>query len=338
MGCDVEFFAFREEPDISILRQAGWLKSWRLFKETDVKAWYLEGPSQDDDVTFFQPLQTKNPPASPETQEIATQLLDRIRQLGGDASLFHQSSFLICAALSNALDQSVIYVAGNDEGLDSYFSFDSGNLAGAKFEIDWDKAILVQQDGGVLVEELYQPGTDPDLAAPRTLHQIAREGVAAYFGAKTWLVSSDPYDFNENDYELICKKGEFPPKDVSLDLIMFRKFGYELSIRDLIKEISPYVERFLEEDLILAENDRRFKADRDSGEIASYATRYERNAKWYQRDLASGLIKFLWDVSGYISSLRPRPEFRSRSLNTVEYRADLLRRWAAIKFQSRFLG
>ena len=52
MGWRVCFFGFSRPPAKDVLEKAEWLTSWRLFHEPETEAWFLEGQSESDEITF----------------------------------------------------------------------------------------------------------------------------------------------------------------------------------------------------------------------------------------------------------------------------------------------
>ncbi|MCK0128570.1 hypothetical protein [Erythrobacter sp. F6033] len=334
----IEFFAFRDEPNVATLEAIDWLTGWRLFEQVDTEAWYLEGPSNEDGITFFEQLQTSSKPKARKIASLSSRILDRIIEEGGDKNLFDELTFLQCGVLSAKLEQPIIHVGGNDEGYDSFIEFDSGKLVGAKCEIDWDRALVIDQDGAMHVERFYPEGTDPDTAKPRYAHDIATRGTAAFFGAETWLISSDPYDFKQSNFRLIAEKGKAPPKIEHLSDVLYKRLGPSPKIGVILAEIEGYVDAALSVELISAENEARFKADEVTGGMSIYASNAHRETKGFQLMRHNQLKAFLIDLSSYTQALRPKPEFRRKDSNLPGVRSSLSMRWRTIKLAAKFLG
>lgn len=338
MGSYLEFFAFREEPNLSNLKKLDWLTAWRLFKQVDADAWYLEGPKEDDTISFCEELRFGELPIVPGVKGISDGIIKRAKPEAGNRVVFDERWFQLGAALSASLDQSVIHMAGDDIGCDSFCVFDRGVLIGAKLQVDWDKAMVVKKDGTILIERLYPPGTDPDLAESRMLHQIASEGAAAYFGAEDWLVSSDPYEFDQRNYKLLVKQGEAPAKKIWLSDTLFNRFGYEPRLREFVREIGPYIDAAVAPSLINAENEQRFEVGANLTQLVVYFGRCHQRPKLTQALLVRAIKEFLSDLSGYTRALRPKPEFRKGGSQLPEFQRSLARRWQSIKLQAQIFG
>jgi hypothetical protein len=315
MGCNVEFFAFREEPDSAKLKQIKWLT-----------------------ITFFEQVQAGAPPSDKKVDSLVGEIDRQIKAVGGTVCLFYSDRFRQCAALAKRLGQAVAHVGGNDEGLDGFAAFDGGKVIGASFEIDWDKGIVVAPDGTVAVAHYFPEGADEARVNPRMQNQNATTGLAAFFGADDWLVSSDPYDFDAGNYEFLAGQGEAPPVYKPFSAQLWDQLGPTLDLGGLFTALEPYVEKVLAADLGDADKDRRFTADEYPGGFLVYLNNLRLKPKWHQVPLFASLQSFLRDLSAYTRALRPKPEFRPSSFDGAGTRRGLVRRWQSLKLQARLLS
>ncbi len=340
MGCDVEFYAFREAPDVAKLQSTKWLPAWRLFKQKDANAWYLEGPTENASITFFEPLHLHGakPPMSAKIKAQAKAIRDRIKQEGGDVNLFDEYALRMCASLSAQLGQPVMFAGGNDEGFDCFISCEEGSLVEAKSDIHWYMAIVVGGDGTISIDQFFDPKADQNALIPRRECQSASEGTAAFFGADDWTITSDPHDFDASSYELVAEHGEAPQAELSLSEALFKRFGAKPQPRELLDEIAPYVDGALAEDLSDAENERRFDADTQTGQLVVYLGYCRQKPAFKHRHLMGALKALLSDLSGYTLALRPKPQFRKDNTGLERQRQALAMRWKAIKLEGRILG
>lgn len=344
MGCDVEFYAFREAPDVAKLNKINWLPAWRLFKQIDADVWYLEGPTdgptKNEPITFFEPLHFHGakPPMSARIKAQAKAIRDRIKEEGGDVNLFDDYALSLCASLSAKLGHAVIFAGGNDEGSDCFLHCDAGELVEAKLDIHWYMALLVSEGGPISIDQFFDPEADQTTLIPRLEYQSAVEGTAAFFGADDWTITSDPYDFDKTNYELIAQKGEAPQIELSLSDALFRRFGAKPQPRELLDEIAPYIDKALAEDLGLADNERRFDADKQTGQLVVYLGYCRDKPAFKHRHLMGALKALLSDLSGYTLALRPKPQFRKDNAGLERGRQAMAMRWKAIKLEGRILG
>ncbi|MEO1029476.1 MAG: hypothetical protein AAFX02_10530, partial [Pseudomonadota bacterium] len=184
MGAYLDFFGFNRAPDLATLNNIPWLTDWRLFHEPAASAWYLEGQSNESVPTFFEEVKWNPPPLPEALNTLFDQIKADIKRYKGDATQFDTHALHLAALLSKTLAQPIASFLGNDEGLDSCFVFDQGQLQSGGLEIAWDKELIVSADGTRQLRRIYAEGTsenDPGFT-PRYEHHIATEGARAFFG------------------------------------------------------------------------------------------------------------------------------------------------------------
>ena len=173
---------------------------------------------------------------------------------------------------------------------------------------------------------------------PRMQFQNATTGLAAFFGADDWLVSSDPYDFDADNYQFLAGQGEAPPEYKPFSAQLRDQLGPKLDLGRVFTVLDPYVEQVLAPDLSDADKDRRFAADEYPGGFLVYLHDLRQEPKWYQARLYASLRSLLSDMSAYTRALRPKPEFRPSSFKAESTRRALQRRWQALKLQARIFS
>lgn len=341
MGNSVSFFGFSSEPDVTKLDKLAWLRGWTLFSEAEVPAWYLEGPNATSEITFFEPLRTEKFAPDTNILTLAQTITSKIEEALGYTTLFRVDQFFQCAALSKVLGQTAICVLGDDEGLDSCFVFDRGTLTSAKIEIDWDKALIVNNAGAPELERLYPVGSDADdeNLQPRMLHQLATEQAKKYFGCRfRWTISADPVDaeLGKRSFKLVGKKGSAlkPPKE--LKRILEERLGANPKRRALISALAPIVETAMRPEFINEETQIRFDLDEQIGQCLAYVYGPPWDRKMNRNNFEQELLSFLTDLGSYTRPLRPKPEFRKNPDLLPRRRESLSSRWMRLKLETNF--
>ena len=341
MGNSVSFFGFSSEPDMTKLDKLAWLRGWTLFSEAEVPAWYLEGPSTTSDISFFEPLHAERFAPDANILKLANTIKDRIKKVHGQTSLFRVEQFSQCAAISKVLGQTAICVLGDDEGLDSCFVFDRGTLTSAKIEIDWDKALIVNNAGEPELERLYPVGSDADdeNLQSRMLHQLASEEAKKYFGCRfRWTISADPVDaeLDKRSFKLVGKKGSAlePPKE--LKRILEERLGANPKRRAIVSALAPIVETAMRPEFMNEEKQIRFDLDEQIGQCLAYVYGPPWDRKMNRNNFEAELLSFLTDLGSYTRALRPKPEFRKNPDWLPRRRKSLSSRWMLLKLGANF--
>ncbi len=320
MGCTVRFVAFTTSPDPGSLRALNWLTAFRLHKERDRAAWFLEGPSPDSEgVTFFEPLgvdrrEAGKLGAAAETE--AARLEAAIKGLGGDPGGL-DDDLVHALMLSAALRTSSLFVYGDDEGHDGAFVCSDGRLAGGRVQIDWNKALAIGADGSFTLESLHPRGADPnDASLGRPLYMIASAVAADYFGSSAPRpITSDPTELDPFAYSLVASKGaaeavlEHEAKR-RLSAIWSSQLSPAVKLRRYVALIDRYVSEALGADMIAAE--RRVRELEGGGLLqcslhVGFLVDVERRRGPYE-----ALRSYLHDLGAYMRELRPKPAFRRR--------------------------
>lgn len=327
------------EPDLSKLGQVPWLDGWRLFLDAMIPAWYLDGHNTIAEVILSSPLTVRQFDPDSDVLSIVKKIQEKIDLEKGAKSSFNKNAFLQCAALSKALDQSVICVFSDDEGSDSSFLFNQGELVKARMQIDWDKGLIVHKSGEVELERFYPEGTDPDDAdlKPRIIYQIAREETSTYFGDNfLWdeLIDPDAASSSGSSVNLIAQRGHAPKQNESFKAILKKKLGDKPDKKQIISALSPVVEAVITPGFSHASNQVRFNLDEQVGECYSYilSDPWERTKD--RTDFRTALQQFLSDLGSYTRALRPKPEFRKNPSVLPYRRSSLAARWAFLKLRS----
>lgn len=330
MGWRVCFFGFHRAPATDILLKTEWLTSWRLFHEPETGAYFLEGQSRSEEITFFEEVKTAGLSLSDEQRAVLTGIDSNITRNGGYRQLFDTYASEIAMLLSQELAQPVAAFVGDDEGVNSCFVFDRGHLVRGRLEIHWNKALAFDADGKANLEWLYPEGVsdnDPDFINSRMFFQIGIEEANAFFDRHSL---EDTLSFDRNlrpgAFVLKAQKGEpDPPIRRPIDELNER-LGVAPTKEQLLNAFAPVVEAILDEGFPDAPNAHRFEMDDRSTALLVYASNLRRHSSGQAR-FAEDLHPFLLDLSNYTRRLRPAPAFRKSSIDFLRWRQKLSAKW-----------
>jgi hypothetical protein len=339
MGWNICFLGFNRPPSIKTLEQIQWLKSWRLFHEPETGASFLEGQSLSETISFQEEIKTAKL-ALTESQKHQLENIDaEISKHGGYKELFDSYSAQIAMLLSQALNQPVASFVGDDEGTESCFIFDEGKLVRGRLEINWNKALSFDTDGNAELEWLYPEGMsddDPDFKMTRTMYQIGVEEADAFFDRHSLedTLSFDR-DFRPGQFLLKAQKGkpDLPirrPVDELTDFL-----GDAPTQKQVLAAFDPIVQAILDTDFPNAPNAHRFEMDERLGACSIYISRLIQLSP-QPSGFYKGIQKFLNDIGLYVRYMRPKPEFRKKSINARGWSRQLKRKWWFQNLRSKF--
>jgi hypothetical protein len=333
MGSNVAFFAFDEAPDVQALEAIGWLTGFRLFRRNARPEWYLEGPSSAaEGITFFEPLVADDAQlaAIGPVTEAAARLRTELKSLKKRSAGYDDEGLRQALALSAALERRVLHVCGNDESLDCGFICQDGVILRGRLQLDWNKAAAIE-DGRIRVEALYPEGTDPDTAEPRRMYALGSQEAAAFFGSEApWPISSDPYDIQAQEYELVASKGSAEPLYQGAEAELMAVWASAMKpgekLRRYVAIIAPHIDTALRTDLILAERQSRDPTELQLLHYKSFlASPYRNHARQIE-----ALASLMSNVLTYLRLLRPRPRFRQK-IDFAAVNRQLERRWRNLR-------
>lgn len=306
MGSNVSFFAFDQQPDLRALNTLDWLTAFRLFHRKGRPEWYLEGPSPEgESITFFERLVADHPKLATDGPLTATleKLYADVKRLAKDPG-YDDEGLFHALALSAALRQRVLYVAGNDETLDCGFICADGAIIRGRLDAGANDAVVIE-NGRVSVE-----GVSPE---PRPMYTLASQEAAAFFGSEMpWPISS--FDIEAEDYELIGSKGaaEPPPlqegPDAEIWAVCTSSIKPGEKVRRYVAIIAPHVEAALHVELIVAERQTRDPIENQVRKCIGVASPV---IEGHPR-LIKPLVAFLSELLDYLRLLRPKPRFRQK--------------------------
>ncbi|MEL6566900.1 MAG: hypothetical protein AAFQ22_00675 [Pseudomonadota bacterium] len=330
MGWYVSFVAFNRPPEIDTLQGVDALASWRLFHEPETGAWFLEGQSNTEAITFQEEIKTKALGLTDEQTAQLKNIETRITEKGGDKSLFDADGAKIAMGLSRALDQPVAHFSAYDEGGESGFIFDGGKLVRGRLEIDWNKALAFDADGKAELDWLYPEGVsddDPDFVQSRTFFQIGLTEADAFFERHT-LADALTFDqpFKPGQFVLKAQKGEPDPLIRTPHEELTDVLGQYPTQEEMLETFTPVVDAILDPGFPDAPNPHRHDMDSRSSACSVYVS-YLRKRSSENAAVNARLHAFLLDLSNYAKALRPAPDFRKSSTDFRRWQRKLSAEW-----------
>lgn len=343
MGWDVRFFGLNQAPEVKRLDVAQWLESWRLFHAPEANAWILEGQSQTDEITFLEEIKTNNRVLSSGQKSLLRKIETEIAKNGGYRELFDSDSTQIALLLSIELEQPVASFVSNDEGVDACFIFDRGHIARGRIEIDWNKALVFDADANAELEWLAPEGSldpDKDLEAGYGIHEIVAEEAETFF-SNNFL--DELFSFDRElaplRFQLDAQKGDPDPPYRSKSDVLRDELGISPSPQQLIVAFQPIIQSIQDPNFPYASNEHRYELhERVSGcflfanSLSNYSSA-QAHLKFY-----AGLADLLEEFSTYTRLLRPKPEFRKRSIDFAGWKRKLGRQWWRQKIRTKPWG
>lgn len=330
MGWHVSFIGFNRRPALDTLQEIDWLTSWRLFCEPETGAWFMEGQSESNEITFQEEIKTGNLVLTEDQKTMLANIEARIVEHGGHKELFDTYGVQIAMLLSQHLDQPVAAFSGFDEGGESGFIFDGGKLVRGRLEIDWNKALAFHGDGKAELEWLYPEGVsedDPDFAATRTMFQIGIEEADRFFERHSLEeVLTFDHDFKPGQFVLKAEKGKPTPPIRRPGDELNEVLGLAPTPQQMLDTFAPVVEAILDPEFADAPNPRRFELDDWSAACSVYVS-YLRKRSSEHSGFTESLHAFLLDLSNYTKRLRPAPEFRKSSIDFGRWNRKLSAEW-----------
>jgi hypothetical protein len=331
MGSNVSFFAFDQQPDVRALNAITWLSAFRFFRRKGSSEWYLEGPcAAGDDITFFERLVTDHSKLATLGAVTATveKLQAEMKSLTKYVPHYDDEGLLHALALSMALQQRVLYISGNDEGIDCGFVCKEGAIVNGRLGVDSSNALVID-DGGVRVESLHPDSANADTSEPRAMYALASQKAAAFFGSGTpWPISS--YDIKPEEYELIGRKGAPEPSPHGLHAEFEAVYASSITSAEKLTRylaiIAPHIDAALRTNLIFAERQNRDPIEQQLLKCWTFAASSVSDRPPQMKALADLLSELL----GYMRVLRPRPRFRQK-LDFHALNRQLTRRWWVLR-------
>ncbi|MEO0817452.1 MAG: hypothetical protein AAFX86_09105 [Pseudomonadota bacterium] len=330
MGWYVSFVAFNRPPEIDTLQGIDWLTSWRLFHEPETGAWFFEGQSDTEAITFQEEIKTKALGLTDDQTALLKGIETSITEQGGDKTLFDVDGAQIAMALSRALDQPVAHFSAYDEGGDSCFIFDAGRLIRGRLEIDWNKALSFDARGRAELEWLYPEGVsddDPGFVNSRTMFQIGLEEADAFFDRHT-LANTLTFDneIEPGQFLLKAQKGAPAPTALTPHEELTQLLGLSPTFEDMLEAFSPVVDAVLDSGFPDAPNPHRHEMDNRSLGCCVYVS-YLRKRSSENAAANARLHAFLLDLNNYAKALRPAPDFRKSSTDFRRWQRKLSADW-----------
>ena len=325
MGAQLEFFAFRALPDVAALQACSWLTGFRLFERTSLKGWFLEGVSEDEAITFFEPLEVKDMPKALEADAEAwvRRAREAVAGLKKRSLHFRKRDLAFALTLSTVVAEPLFYAFGDDEGTDCSFVCHGGRLLRSRSEVSEHAALLIDSQD-VSLEPLAGDGF---------LSQIVGEELQRFLGLdELWLPTSDQFDIDQTWFREIARKGApavpaMPPSAVDeidnrpVDATVFAQF---LEIADRWQQLA------LDPKFADAPRLERDPVETALSQCQLYAHRYATLFLDYRPDAFCEVSDHLLSVVNYVRLLRPKPEFR-RAVDFARMREELARRWQVLK-------
>lgn len=333
MGGYVSFIGFNQTPDLDALNRVSWLDRWRLFQAPDVAAWLLEGQSNERTITFFEEIKFGALKLTTAQATLLEKIEAEVKKHEGNKLAFDTYTAKIAIALSAELGQPVAAFAGDDMGTDSAFVFDQGKLVRGQLEIAWNKALSFDAEANAELEWLYPEGVsdeDDEFQINRTLYQILLEEAARFYGSDFLDSMLDSFRDDADKYVLKAEKGEADPPYRSQSDIFRDELGSAPTPETLIAAFDSIVETILDPEFPNAENEDRFKMDELISGTVGYTSKLRFSESSHLKFYAD-LTTTLGDISGYTKALRPKPDFRKRSINFLRWNQELRGKWRKAK-------
>ena len=333
MGGYVSFVGFNQAPNLDKLNTLQWLERWRVFQAPDVAAWLMEGQSNDATITFFEEIKLGALKLTTDQAALLDKIQAEVKQYGAHAHAFDAYTAKIAIALSDALGQPVAAFAGDDDGTDAGFVFDEGRLVRGQLEIAWNKALSFDADANAEVHWLYPEGVsdeDDDFQVNRVLYQILLEEAQQFYGNGFLDEMLDSFRDDDDKYVLKAEKGVADPPYRSQSDIFRDEIGTAPTPQTLIAKFDPIVETILNPDFPSAENEDRFKMDELISGTVGYTSKLRFSDSPHLKFYAD-LTTTLGDIAGYTKALRPKPDFRKKSINFLRWNQELRGKWRKAK-------
>ncbi|MEQ1863141.1 MAG: hypothetical protein ABL996_00650 [Micropepsaceae bacterium] len=339
MGANVNFIAFRKEPDVEKLAAIPGLNGFRLFKHNAKQEWYLEGPNPEGDaITFHERLDyAPKGEAFKQAQAATKKLADAFRKAEVKPYGLDNKALAAALAIGNELGLPTLLIYSNDDGVDAGFICEGGQVSHAKLP-NLPTAMVVFENGAVRLKapesEEYDEG-EPVL----DLHQFATEVANTFFGESVrWRVTSDSSEFKASDYTLVSGRGERAPLKLPGDDIKTELWAIETSsangrqkLQKSIAIIDAHVAAALQERLITSE-----RAERDLVEWSVSACLLHASSHRQPPSASFERINvYLLKVLNYLRLLRPKPDFR-RSMDFPAEARKLRGEWRMLKLKLLF--
>jgi len=329
MGWQISFLGLNQAPDFDKLNSISWLKNWRLFQEPETEAWLLEGQGQSDTITFFEEIKTSNLVLKDAQSALLKKIETELARNDGRWYFFDSYTAKIALLLSIELGQPVASFIGDDEGTDAAFIFDQGKLVTGQLQFEWNKALSFGPDAKAELEWLYPEGLsdeDEKFKPTRHMYQIALENAQAFFGSN-FLDATLDFDRDDLDrYLLKAEKGVVKPPYRSKSDVLRDDLGTSPSPKQLIERFEPIIHAILDPSFPDAPNEHRFEMDKQVSGSVGYTSNLRCSASPHLKFYAD-LSKVLGEISRYTMALRPKPDFRKRSINFKSWNRELNGKW-----------
>lgn len=329
----VGFIGFNQAPDLDALNRVNWLDRWRLFQAPDVNAWLLEGQSNVSTITFVEEIKFGALKLTADQAALLEKIEAEVQKHDGNKLAFDTYTAKIAIALSAELGQRVAGFAGDDMGTDSAFVFEQGKLVRGQLEIAWNKALSFDAEAKVELEWLYPEGVsdeDDDFQVNRVLYQILLEEARRFYGSDFLDDMLDSFRDDADKFVLKAEKGVADPPYRSQSDIFRDEIGNAPTPETLIAAFDPIVETILDPDFPSAENEDRFKMDELISGTVGYTSKL-RFSDSPHLNFYADLTTTLGDIAGYTKALRPKPDFRKRSINFLRWNQALRGKWRKAK-------
>lgn len=334
MGCNVEFIAFRQAPDLAKLAAIERLEGYRLFKHISRDEWYLEGPNPEGgEITFFEPLDyVPKGPASKQGKANAKALGAAIKGL--KAYGFDEARVAAALTLSIELGIPTLLIYSDDEGVDAGFICNQGQIEYAKLS-DIDRRMVIFEANAARVEPAQAEQFEED-GPVLDMHQFATEAANTFFGTSIrWRVTSDPYEFAASDYTLLAASGQrapfkLPDADTKAALHGIEQIAGESEKRSAFIGIAePHLATALDPAFINSDRAIRDLAEWQISACFLYASNRKHTDTTY-----AAIFEYLGEVLTYVRLLRPSPDFR-RDMDFVAEARRLSERWRVLTAKQR---
>lgn len=333
MGWSISFLGFNRPPPIEKLKAIPWLESWRLFQEPQTAAWFLEGNDAGEAITFSSEIKTAGLALNDHQTALFAKIASELDRHGAKRYCFEDYATKIAMLLSAELGQAVAAFAGDDEVTDCAFIFDHGKLLRGRLDFEWNKALSFDTYGNAELIWLYPEGvSDEDVGfkPTRYLYQTVLEEAKLFFDS---AFLNDTLNFDRSDLDKFLLEAQHgvahAPYRSKSDLLR-DELGSSPSPEKLIAAFDATINAILDAKFPHAENEHRFAMDAAISGYVVYASQLRFSTSPHLKFYAD-LTEVLSAIGEYSKRLRPKPEFRKKSINFGDWNRELKSKWSQQK-------